>query len=189
MANDRDIGDNVHPVPGPRPASSSDGGLAAGAGPRVSLAAGRLSRALHSMAVISQADGAALMLAGEASELRAVGGSTAEGLKLQYAQQAERVGPAHDAVSDGQPVAVNDLESHEEAGYARLARRAAPVRAVLSIPVHVEGDVIGSLNFYRCTPYTWTSRQIAVGEHLAGTAADLLIRLAADSAAGAPGRP
>jgi GAF domain-containing protein len=141
------------------------------------LAAGRLLRALRSMAAISRADGVALMLDDPDGGLRAVGGSTAEGLELEYAEQFERDGPAHESVAADHPVAVDDLESHGGTAYARLARRAAPVRSVLSVPVHAEGAVIGSLNFYRRTPGAWTSDQIAVGESLADTTADLLIRL------------
>jgi GAF domain-containing protein len=165
-------------------------GMGVGVGAR--QAAGPLAGALRSMAVISGTDGAALMLAAEPSGLRAVGGSSPEGLNLQYAQQSVQAGPALDAVSTDRPVAVVDLDGHHDRpGYARLALTAAPVRAVLAVPVHVRGDVVGALNFYRCTPCTWTKRQIVVGEHLADTAADLLVRLAARPAAGdgAHGRP
>ncbi|MCP9951802.1 GAF domain-containing protein [Actinomadura madurae] len=140
------------------------------------LAAGRLSRALRSMATISRADGVALMLDDPEAGLRAVAGSTAEGLELEYAEQSERDGPAHESVAADHPVAVDDLEDHG-AAYAKLARRAAPVRAVLAVPVHTGGAVIGALNFYRSTPGAWTSDQIAVGQSLADTAADLLVRL------------
>ncbi|WP_067460218.1 GAF domain-containing protein [Actinomadura macra] len=141
------------------------------------------------MAVISRTDGVALMLAADASGLRAVGGSTAEGLELEYAQQAEQLGPAHESVAADHPVAVEDLGRESGAGYARLARRAAPVRAVLSVPVHLDGGVIGALNFYRCAPCTWTRNQITVGEHLAETAAELLVRLAAHTASDDHGWP
>ncbi len=156
-----------------------------GAGDGAHQAAGRLAGALRSMAVISRADGTALMLAAEPSGLRAVGGSTPEGLNLQYAQQLVQAGPALDAVSADHPVAVDDLDGHpDRPGYARLALTAAPVRAVLAVPVHVGGEVVGALNFYQCAPCPWTSRQIALGEHLAETTADLLVRLAARPAAG-----
>lgn len=202
MANDRDTGDGAHSDQDSRPDGASEGWRPAGTHQRVMLAAGRLSRALHSMAVIARADGVALMLANAPSGLRAVGGSTAEGLSLEYAEQLAQAGPAHDAVSAGLPVAVDDLDdlaahparpgrpAHPaRSGYARPELTAAPVRAVLAVPVHVEGDVVGALNFYRCTPCIWTSRQIEVGEHLADTTADLLVRLAADPAADGPARP
>ncbi|QXJ22278.1 GAF domain-containing protein [Actinomadura graeca] len=188
MANERDIGDHYDHRQEPR-----DGSKGAGRGTDVrqrwSAVAGRLAAALRSMALISRTDGVALMLAAETSELRAVGGSTAEGLELEYAQQAEQVGPAQESVAADHPVAVGDLERRDGPGYARLARRAAPVRAVLSVPVHLDGGVIGALNFYRVTPCTWTRDQIAVGEHLADTAADLLVRLAAHSASDDHGWP
>ncbi|MFB4296251.1 GAF domain-containing protein [Actinomadura sp. NTSP31] len=145
----------------------------------LAMAAGGVSRALQSMTAISQADGVALMLADGHGRLRAVGGSSAEGLELQYAEQSEQSGPAHESVAADRPVAVADLRRHGGAGYERLARRAASVRAVLSIPVHVEGTATGALNFYRRTPGRWTSDHIAVAEHLAETAADLLVQLAA----------
>ncbi|MFC6881393.1 MULTISPECIES: GAF domain-containing protein [Actinomadura] len=141
-------------------------------------AAQGVARALRSMAVISQADGVALMLADGQGQLRAVGGSSAEGLDLEYAQQREQLGPAHESVAAGRPVAVADLRGHDGDGYQRLARRAAPVRAVLAVPVRVRGSAAGALNFYRRTPCHWTSDHIAVGQRLADTAADLLVRLA-----------
>jgi GAF domain-containing protein len=143
------------------------------------VAAGRVARALRSMAVISRADGVALMLADDQGRLRAVGGSSREGLDLEYAQQFERAGPAHESIAVDRPVAVADLQRHEGEGYQRLARRAAPVRAVLSVPVRIRGDgVAGSLNFYKYLPCRWSRDHIAIAQHLARTAADLLVRLA-----------
>ncbi|MFD0902134.1 GAF domain-containing protein [Actinomadura sediminis] len=138
-----------------------------------SPAAGRLFRALRSMAVISRVDGAALMLSDERGHLRAVGGSTSEGLELEYVQQLERTGPAHESVASDHPIAVPDL-SDRDAGYARLADRAAPVRSVLSVPIRLDHRPIGALNLYRCTPCEWTSHQIAVGQDLAEAMAELL---------------
>jgi GAF domain-containing protein len=142
------------------------------------VAAGRVSRALRSMAVISRADGVALMLADGRGRLRAVAGSSLEGLELEYAQQFERAGPAQESVTADRPVAVADLERHDGAGYGRLAQRAAPVRAVLSVPVRIHGAATGSLNFYKYLPCQWSGDHIAIGQHLARTAADLLVRLA-----------
>ncbi|WP_346049048.1 GAF domain-containing protein [Actinomadura chokoriensis] len=156
---------------------------------RLASAAGRLSRALCSMAALSAADGAALMLAGEANGLHAVGGSTADGLELEYAQEFERAGPTRESVAADHPVAVDDLADGAGPAYAQPARRAAPVRAVLSVPVRLDGTVIGALDFYRRRPGTWTGGQIALGEHLADTAADLVARLAAHPEAHDHGRP
>ncbi|TDB71946.1 GAF domain-containing protein [Actinomadura sp. KC216] len=153
------------------PRSSSDGELW--------VAAGRVSRALRSMAVISRVDGVALMLADDQGRLRAVGGSTREGLELEYAQQFERAGPAHESIAVDRPVAVTDLQRHAGDVYEHLARRAMPVRAVLSAPVHLRGGAAaGSLNFYKYLPCRWSGDSIAIAQHLARTAADLLVRLA-----------
>jgi GAF domain-containing protein len=142
----------------------------------VTTAAGQVFRVLRSMAVITGSDGVALMLADAAGRLRAVGGSTAEGLELEYVQEFERSGPAHECVVTGWPTVVSDLR--RDARYPRIAAQVAPVRSVLSIPVRVDGMIAGALNFYRFVPYAWSADQIAAGRQMADALAELLIRLA-----------
>jgi GAF domain-containing protein len=136
------------------------------------------------MAVISGADGVALMLTDPQGRLRAVGGSSAEGLELEYAQQFERQGPAHESLATGDTVAVADLRRRQEMSYALLARRVASVRAVLSVPVRVDGVLAGSLNFYRHAPHAWSPAQVAGAQQLADAFAVLLARLAQQFALG-----
>jgi hypothetical protein len=144
----------------------------------VATAAGRVSRALRSMAVITGSDGVALMLADAAGRLRAVGGSTAEGLELEYVVEFERFGPAHECMAADWPVVVSDLREVGGAGYARLAARVVPVRAVLSIPVRMNELIAGTLDFYRFAPYAWSADQVSGGQQMADALMELLVRLA-----------
>ncbi len=150
----------------------------------VRTAAARVYRSLRAMTVITGADGAALMLTDRHGRLRAVGGSSAEGMALEYAQQFERRGPAHECLAADSPVAIPDLQRHGGADYARLARRAAPVRAVLSVPVRVDGLLAGTLNFYHHAPHDWSAGQAAIAQRLADALAMLLVRLAQRPAMG-----
>lgn len=161
--------------------------LGAHSGTVVRTAAAHIFRSLRAMTVISGADGVALMLTDPQGRLRAVGGSSPEGLELEYAQQFERLGPAHECIAIDRPVAVPDLRRRPGTDYARLARLAAPVRAVLSIPVHVDGALAGSLNFYQHAPHTWSSAQVTAGQQLADAFAVLLVRLAQQPALGEAG--
>lgn len=159
-------------------------GLGTGSGMVVRNAAARISRSLRAMAVISGADGVALMLTDQQGRLRAVGGSNAAGLELEYAQQFERQGPAHESLATGGAVAVSDLRRRQDMNYALLARRVPSVRAVLSVPVRVDGEPAGSLNFYRHAPHAWSPAQLSAAEQLADAFAVLLARLARQSALG-----
>jgi GAF domain-containing protein len=163
--------------------------LMGAAGLAVATAAGRVSRVLRSMAVITGSDGVALMLADAPGRLRAVGGSNAEGLELEHVQELELFGPAYECVVAGRPVAVSDLREDTGAGHARLAARVAPVRAVLAIPVRINGSIAGSLNFYQFAPYVWSADYIAAVRHLADALTELLVRLARGTAAGAAEDP
>jgi GAF domain-containing protein len=147
-----------------------------GSGWDVTTAAGQVFRVLQSMTVITGSDGAALMLADAAGRLRAVGGSTAEGLELEYVQEFERFGPAHECVATGWPTVVSDLPHDDR--YQRIATQVAPVRSVLSIPVRIDGMIAGALNFYRFIPYAWTADEVAAGRQMADALEELLTRLA-----------
>jgi GAF domain-containing protein len=144
-------------------------------------------KSLRAMTVISGADGVALMLTDPQGRLRAVGGSSAEGMELEYAQQFERRGPSHECLAANRPVAVPDLRRHGGADYARLVRRAASIRAVLSVPLRIDGALAGSLNFYRHAPHAWSADQVAGGQQLADAFAVLLVRLAQQPAFGEAG--
>lgn len=144
---------------------------------RLRTAAALLSRSLRDVAVILGVDGVALMLTGSDGRLRAVGGSSAEGWGLEYTQQVERAGPAYDCLAADRPIAVPDLQRDDRDGYARVGRLARPVRAVLSVPVRVDGVLAGSVNFYCLAPHGWSADQIAAGPPLADALVGLMERL------------
>ncbi|MBO2452624.1 GAF domain-containing protein [Actinomadura barringtoniae] len=129
-------------------------------------AAGRLSRTLENAAVISGADGAALMLLDQHADLRAVGATTGEGMELEVIQQSSRSGPAFDCLTTGAPVAVENMPER------------APVRAVLSLPVSAYGRMVGALNLYRHAPTRWRPDHIAAAQRLADVLAVFLEMLA-----------
>jgi GAF domain-containing protein len=179
VSDERDVDGVPEPLGGSLAAPVP--GLRGVEGPwRPSLVAGPVFRALRALAAALCVDGAGLMLADDVGRLRAVGGSSAEGLGLEYVQQFERFGPAFECVDADGPIVVPDLRRRGgDAVSVRLARRAEPVRAVLSVPVRVAEVIAGALNFFRYEPHTWSTGQIIAGEQLADALAELLVRLSA----------
>ncbi|MFC7647060.1 GAF domain-containing protein [Streptosporangium lutulentum] len=63
-------------------------------------------------------------------------------------------------------MAVNDLHAARPFGFPSLALGVSGVRAVLSVPLRVEEQLIGTLNFYDRVSHEWQPAKIRTGEGL-----------------------
>jgi GAF domain-containing protein len=118
-----------------------------------------LNRVIDVAQGVLRVDGVGLLLLDEQDRMRAVGASDAAGAALERGQQLLKVGPAVDCLRSGATVTVIDLAG--SADYAELwgwlgQQAGGPsVRAVLSAPVRVRGNVVGTLNALRSQPEQW----------------------------------
>jgi GAF domain-containing protein len=158
----------------------------------------RLGDVLAAATGVLGLDSVGLMMLDEDDVLRVVGVTDAAGAALETAQQRLGVGPGVDCVRSGATVAVHDLAT--SAPYTALWQHlrsgsngtsgGGALRAVLSAPVRVAGETVGTLNGFHRAPQHWDGSQVRAVEAYAAVLA-ILLRLEAASRTdgGAPVRP
>lgn len=87
-------------------------------------------------------------------------------LRLQHGR-----GPSGLAVETGEPVVISDTETDERFVTRRPLSRREGYRAMVSTPLVVDGETIGTLNVYRAEPAAWSSADIDMLVLFAGAAA------------------
>jgi GAF domain-containing protein len=103
--------------------------------------------------------GSGLMIIDQEHSLRDVVSSDGPGRVLERVQCETGQGPCVDTFVHDIPVTTPDIaaESRWPASRATIAEHG--VRAVLGVPVHVAGVVVGSLDVYLNHPHHWTEAQ------------------------------
>ncbi len=147
----------------------------------------RLATVVSAAVELLGVDDVGLLLLDDADRVRSVAATGRRAEVLERAQERTCVGPGIDALTDRATVAVTDLAA--EPRYGRLWHEVAGygVRAVLSAPVWLDGQVVGNLNALHPGPHAWPPAQRRAAEALAGLVGELL-GLAAHSAAQSGGR-
>jgi len=91
------------------------------------------------------------------------------GLSARYAallDQAPGLSPGHGpsglAVQRGGPVAIPDTESDPDFAPWRPVARSEGYRAMVSVPLSADGEIVGTLNVYRPRPGPWPERELAL---------------------------
>jgi len=144
----------------------------------------RLDRVMASATQVLQIDGVGLMLLDEHDVLRVAGASDEMSAALEHGQQSLGEGPGIDCVRSGRTVPVDDLSSAPpyEAVWQRLRQHAngdgtseaQTVHAVLSVPVRVRGEIVGTLNAFRVAPMGWSPEHVRAVEAYAGIVGALI---------------
>jgi GAF domain-containing protein len=156
----------------------------------------RLADVVSAATGVLGVDSVGLMMLGEDDLLRVVGVSDGAAAVLEVAQQQLGVGPGIDCVRSGSTVAVDDLSRSEE--YCAVwesvrgrsdGRSGAGFRSVLSAPVQVRGETVGTLNALHHAPQRWHDGQVRAVQAYAAVIAILLrLEAAARPASTAPDR-
>ena len=91
------------------------------------------------------------------------------GLSARYAallDQAPGLSPGHGpsglAVQRGGPVAIPDTERDPDFAPWRPVARSEGYRAMVSVPLSADGEIVGTLNVYRPRPGPWPERELAL---------------------------
>lgn len=137
-----------------------------------------IDRTLGALADVLGTDGAALMLIDDHDRLRAIGGSDDRGRLLELAQEQIGSGPAIESLARGEDIAVDDLRAARPFGFPGVAARVSEIRAVLSVPLRTEEQLIGTLNFYDRISHEWQPAKVRTGERLGELMVMLLQTLA-----------
>jgi GAF domain-containing protein len=148
----------------------------------------RLGEVLSAATEVLGVDSVGLMMLDEDDVLGVVGVTDAAAAALEAAQQQLAVGPGVDCVRDGASVAVDDLSRDERyaAVWERVGGRSdgasgsGGLRSVLSVPVRVRGETVGTLNAFHRAPQHWDGTQVRAIEAY-GAVIAILLRLEAAS--------
>jgi GAF domain-containing protein len=132
----------------------------------------RFDEVFRATTQVLRIDSAGLMLLDDRNVLRIVGTTDEAGAALEAAQVHLRSGPGIDCLATGRTVAVDDLATSTD--YAPVwewltrAGEAPDVRSVLSAPVLVSGETVGTLNALHRSPQSWESAQVRAVQAYAG---------------------
>lgn len=136
--------------------------------------AAALDEVVAGAAMLFAADAAGLWLLGEEGTLRQVRASGPQAELAGAVQEQLGAGPGLVAFARQSPVAVADLTSDPQFDALGVVLRAQGVRAVLSVPVEVDGSPIGTLELYAGSPRRWDASELAAAEGYAKVAGRLL---------------
>ena len=121
-----------------------------------------------------RADGAGLMLVDAEGQLRWASASDQSTQTLEDGQERLAQGPCAVAFSQRLPAAIRNL--HTEPNWQEFTQvlLAEEICAALSVPVELDGGVIGTLDVYVSQPRDWDPSEVAALQAYGGVVASLL---------------
>lgn len=122
---------------------------------------GALQQVLSATCELFSASGAGLMLVDEGSALCSVAATDEPARRLEECQEQHGHGPCVDAVVLDQVTETSDLAQEQRWPQLVPELPEAGVRAVLGVPVRLNGVAVGALNVYRSQPHAWDASEIS----------------------------
>ena len=121
-----------------------------------------------------RADAAGLMLIDQEGQLRWASASDQTAQAVEHGQERLAQGPCAVAFGQRLPAAIRNI--HTEPDWAEFAQvlLSEAVFAALSVPVELDGGVIGTLDIYTGRPRDWDPSEVAALQAYAGLVASLL---------------
>jgi GAF domain-containing protein len=120
------------------------------------------------------ADGVGLMLADSNGQLRWTSASNQQVQNIEEYQDRAALGLCAAAFAKRTPMSVRDVRQDPDSYGLRWVLSDAQIVAVLSVPVELDGDPIGTLSVYSGTPMDWGDREVSAVRAYAGVVASLL---------------
>jgi len=120
------------------------------------------------------ADGAGLMLIDAEGQLRWASASDQTAQTLEDGQERLAQGPCAVAFSQRLPAAIRDIRVEPDWAEFAQVLVGEGVCAALSVPVELDGGVIGTLDVYARDPRDWDPSEVAALQAYAGLVASLL---------------
>ncbi len=120
------------------------------------------------------ADAAGLMLVDADGQLRWASASDQTAQTIEDGQERLAQGPCAVAFSQRLPAAVGNIHTDPDWGEFTQVLLAEGVCAALSVPVELDGGVIGTLDVYAAEPRDWDPTEVAALQAYAGLVASLL---------------
>jgi GAF domain-containing protein len=120
------------------------------------------------------ADAAGLMLVDADGALRWASASDQTAQTLEDGQERLAQGPCAVAFSQRLPAAIRDIRTEGDWGEISQVLLGEGVYAALSVPMELDGGVIGTLDVYTADPRDWDPGEVAALQTYAGLVASLL---------------
>jgi GAF domain-containing protein len=120
------------------------------------------------------ADGAGLMLVDPEGQLRWASASDQTAQTLEDGQERLAQGPCAVAFSQRLPAAIRDIRTEPQWAEFAQVLVGEGICAALSVPVELDGGVIGTLDIYVGRPRDWDPSEVAALQAYAGLVASLL---------------
>jgi GAF domain-containing protein len=120
------------------------------------------------------ADAAGLMLVDAEGQLHWASASDQTAQTVEDEQERLAQGPCAVAFSQRLPAAIRDLNSEPDWQEFTQVLVSEGIRAALSVPVELDGGVIGTLDLYASQPRDWDPSEVAALQAYAGLVASLL---------------
>jgi GAF domain-containing protein len=121
-----------------------------------------------------RADAAGLMLVDSEGALRWASASDQSAQTLEDSQERLAQGPCAVAFSQRLPAAIRDLQQEPDWQEFTPVLASEGICAALSVPVELDGGVIGTLDIYTRQPRDWDPSEVAALQAYAGLVASLL---------------
>jgi GAF domain-containing protein len=122
-----------------------------------------------------RADGAGLMLIDAEGALRWASASDQTAQTVEDEQERLAQGPCAVAFSQRLPAAIRDLRAEPDWQEFTQVLVGEGICAALSVPVELDGGVIGTLDIYARQPRDWDPSEVAALQAYAGLVASLLM--------------
>jgi GAF domain-containing protein len=119
-------------------------------------------------------DGAGLMLVDQEGLLRWASASDQSAQTMEDSQERLAQGPCAVAFSQRLPAAIRNVRTEPDWGEFTQVLISEGICAALSVPVELDGGVIGTLDVYTAEPRDWDPSEVAALQAYAGLVASLL---------------
>ena len=119
-----------------------------------------LNEVVAAVPAILGVDGSGLMMIDADLELHATAWSDDAALAFESVQEENGRGPCVESLLHDRVVAVTDITVDPRWPEVTDAVAALGVRAVLGVPVHLDGENVGALNVYSTEPHEWSDDEI-----------------------------
>jgi GAF domain-containing protein len=133
-----------------------------------------LQRIADAAKQLFRADGAGLMLVDAEGQLRWASASDQASQNLEDGQERLAQGPCAVAFSQRLPAAIRNIHAEPDWQEFTQVLLAEGISAALSVPVELDGGVIGTLDIYAGEPRDWDPSEVAAIQVYAGLVASLL---------------
>ena len=136
--------------------------------------AATLEQAVVAAKQLFAVDAAGIMLADADGKLRWASASDPLAQTLEDNQETFAAGPCLEAFTTGRPAVIHDATLEPRWGEITLAFVELQIRSGLSVPVHLGGGPIGTLDVYATASGGWDATEVSALQTYAGLVATLL---------------